>query len=135
MGHVGVAVVAARLARIPEQMEVVVRDQLGVGFLGEAAGAAEVVGVRVGDDDGVYVGHLEPGSLQAFLDRAPRRGTGHADVDDGEAVVVEQAVHVHVPQAGHGDGQLHLEDAVAEVGNFLARRDLLALPVRLRHPG
>ena len=133
MGHVGVAVIAARRVRIPEQVKVVVRDELRVGLRGQASGAAEVVGVGVRDDDGVHVGHLEPRVLEPFLHRFPRGRAGHAHVDDGEAAVVEQAVHVHMAKPGHGDGQLHLQYARAHVDDVFARGGLLALCIGLRH--
>ena len=42
----------------------------------DPAGAAEVVGMRVRDDDGVDVADLEAGGLQALLQRLPRAGPG-----------------------------------------------------------
>ena len=110
------------------------RDQLGVCLTGDATGAAEVVGVRMRDDDGVDVAQLEPGGLQPGLERLPGLRTGEPGVDDGEAALVDEAVRVHVAEAGHPDRQLHAEDAGGDFDDFLARR-LLLLLLRLRRPG
>ena len=71
---------------------------------------------------GVDVVDLEAGVLEALLHGLPRGRAGHADVDDGEAAIVEEAVHVHVAQARHRDRQLHPDDAVAQVGDRLRSR-------------
>ena len=55
----------------------------------DPARAAEVVGVRVGDDDGVDVLHAVAGGRQPRLQRLPALRTGEAGVDDREAAVVE----------------------------------------------
>ena len=110
------------------------RDQLGARLTGDPTGAAEVVGVRVGDDDGVDVAQLEPGGLQPGLERLPGLRTGETGIDDGEAALVEEAVRVHVAEAGHPDRELHAQDAWRDLDDLLARR-LLLLLLRLRGPG
>ena len=101
---------------------------------GDATGAAEVVGVRVRDDDGVDVAQLEAGALEPRLERLPGLRTGEPGVDDGEAALVHKAVGVDVAEAGHPDRELHAQDAGGDLDDVLARR-LLLLLLRLRRPG
>ena len=58
-------------------------------LLGEAHCAAEVIGVRMGDDDGMDVLGRHAGLLQAVLERLPGAGARHARVDHGAAVGVK----------------------------------------------
>ena len=58
--------------------ERVVRDELGARLARDAPGAAEVIGVRVGDDDGVHVLQPVAGGLKPLLQRLPRLRTGQA---------------------------------------------------------
>ena len=63
-------------------------------------GAAEVVGVRVRDDRRCGCrASLNPAVLQPLFSAFHDCGPGQPGVDDGEAAVVEQAVHVHVARA------------------------------------
>ena len=74
-------------------------DHLGAVGVAHAARPAEVVGVRVGDDDGVDVLGLVARSLQPVDEGAPRLRAGHARVDDGDAALVLEEVAVHVAEA------------------------------------
>ena len=114
-----------------ERGERVVRDQLRARLLRDAARAAEVVGVRVRDDDGVHVLELVARGLEPLLQRLPRLRTGQAGVDHGEPAVVDEAVHVHVTEAGHPDRQLHAQHARRDLGDLFRRRLLLLA----RRPG
>ena len=70
---------------------------------------------------------VKPGGLEPRLERLPRLRTGQAGVDDGEAAVVEEAVHVHVPEARHPDRQLHPDHARRDLGDLVGRGLLLLL--------
>ena len=54
-------------------------------------------------------------------------GPGQARVDDGEASVVDEAVHVHVAEAGHPDRQLHPQHTGRDLGDLLGGRFLFLL--------
>ena len=120
----GQRAVRARALHRPRR-ERVVRDQLGAGLACDAARAAEVVGMRVGDHHGVDV--LEPvaGGLQPLLQRLPRLRARQARIDHGEPAVVDEAVHVHVTETRHPDRQLHAQHAGRDLGDLFRRRLLL----------
>jgi len=99
------------------------------GFTRHAARASEVIRMRVGHDDGVDVFHAVTGRLQPLLQRLPRLRTGQSRIDDGEAAVVDQAVHVDVAQTRHPDRELHAQYAGCDLGD-LFRRGLLFLSQR-----
>ena len=103
------------------EAEAAVGDHRGAGCLGEARRAAEVIGVRVRDDHGVYVAGLEPGLPQAILDRAPGAGARKPGVDDGGALRVEDRVAVHVPESGHADRELHAQDVRRDFADLRTR--------------
>jgi hypothetical protein len=124
----------ARLAVERPSRERTVRDQLGARLAGDAPGTAEVIGMRMRDDDGVDVTQLEAGGLQPGLERLPRLRAREPGVDDSEAALVEEAVRIHVAETGHPDRQLHAQDAGGDFDDLLARR-LLLLLLRLRRPG
>ena len=125
---------ACALAVERPRRERTVRDELGARLLRDAPGAAEVVGMRVRDDDGVDVRSLKPADFSRVLSAFHDCGPGQPGVDDGEAAVVEEAVRVHVAEAGHPDRQLHAQDAGRDLDDLLGRR-LLLLLLRLRRPG
>ena len=99
--------------------ERVMRDDLRVRFAREAARTTEVVGVRVRDDHRVDVFDLVAGGLEPRLQRLPRLRTGKSGIDDGNALVVDEAVHVHVTEAGHPDRKLHPKHAGRDFADFL----------------
>ena len=99
------------------ETEGLVRDELGSRFLTDPARAAEVVGMRVRDDDGVHVTQPEARALQPVLERLPGLGTREPGIDHGQTAVVEQPVHVHVPETGHPDGELHTDDPGRDLGD------------------
>jgi hypothetical protein len=118
-----------RRRRGPE-MEVPVRDDLRTRLLGEAHGTAEVVGMGVGDDDGVDVLHREARLAQPVLDGLPGARPGEARIDDRGAFGVEQRVAVHVAEPGQVDGELHSQHIRGDFGDLLRCRFLL---LSLRH--
>ena len=102
--------------------------------LRDAAGAAEVVGVRVRDDDGVDVAELEAGGLQprasAPSTTAARGGRGRRRRGRGR----RGGRTCSRGRARHPDRQLHPHDAGRDLDDLLGRR-LLLLLLRLRRPG
>ena len=52
----------------------------------------------------------DPASFSRLLQRAPRLRTGQAGAMRATPSPVDQAVHVHVAEAGHPDRQLHPQD-------------------------
>jgi len=112
--------------------EAPVRDDARARLLREARRAAEVIGVRVRDDDGVDVAHLQAGACEPLLELAPAGLAGQPRIHDRGAALVEERVAVHVAEAGHADRELHPQHAGCDLGHLLARRFLLLLR-RLRH--
>ncbi len=102
------------------------RDELGAGFARDAPRATEMVGVRVGHDDGVHVLQAEVGGREPMLQRLPGLRARETGIDDGETAVVDQAVHVDVAESRHPDRQLHAQHARRDLGD-LGRRGLLFL--------
>ena len=63
---------------------------------------------------------LEPGLLQSMPDRLPGMGPRQPRIDHGGAVVVDERVHVDVPQSGHPDRKLHAKDVLRDLADLLA---------------
>ena len=105
------------------------------GLVAQDPGAAEVVRVAVGHDDGVHVLHRIAGPPQAVDQRVPRRLARQARIDHGDPAVVTQGVGVDVPEAGQRDGQLHPEDVGGDLDHVLGGRLLFlsGRPVLRRH--
>ena len=103
------------------------RDHLRTSFLREAHGTAEVVGVRVRDEDRVDVLHAELGLLQAILERGEAAGARQAGVDQRAAVVVDERIAVDVAEAGEPDRKLHPEHVLGDLRDLGARLLLLLL--------
>ena len=82
-------------------------NHLGSGLLGEASGAAEVVGMRVGDEHGVDVFDGKSRALQPVLDRPPGARAGEARIHHGGSLAIEDRVAIHVTQSRHTDRKLH----------------------------
>lgn len=61
--RMGMADVVAILSRRPAEVERAMRDDLGARFLVNSHSATEMIGVGVGDEDGVNVTRLEAGLL------------------------------------------------------------------------
>ena len=93
-------------------------DHLGAVGVAHAPGAAEVVGVGVGDDDRVDVLGLVAGPLQPVDERPPRLRARHAGIDDGDAALVLEEVAVHVAEARQHDRQLRAQDAGRHLGDL-----------------
>ena len=85
---------------------------------GEGVGAAEVVDVGVGDDDGVHVARLVAGVGQARGERLrrsrDRAGRGRRWRRRGR----REGVAVHVPEAGQRHRQLHPQHARGDLGDL-----------------
>ena len=107
-------------------------DDARAVLLVQADGTAEVIGVRVRDEDRVNVARLEVGLLEALLDRVPRVLTREARIDHGDAVAVDECVHVDVAEAGEPNGQLHAQDVLRDLRDLL-RRFFLFLSLRSCH--
>jgi hypothetical protein len=114
---------------VGSEVKAVMRHDLRAGFLDEAHGAAEVVGMGVGHDDRVDVLHLETRLAQALLHDAPGGGAGEARVDDRGAFGVQDRVAVHVAEPGKVDGELHPEHVRGHL-DHLGARGLLLLSLR-----
>ena len=102
-------------------------DDVGAGLVADPAGAAEVVGVAVGDDDGVHPAQRDAGARPAarssvFSVRRP----GSPGSTMADAALVLEHVAVDVAEAGHVDRQLGPQHARGDLGD-LARRPLLLL--------
>ena len=110
------------------------RDDAGTGRLGQQAGGAEVVGVRVGDEHGVDPRHRDAGRLEAGAEGVPAGLARQTGVDEGDAVAVLQEVGVHVAEAGQVDGQLQAQDAGRHLRDLVGG-GLLLLLGDLRRPG
>ena len=93
-----------------------------------------MVGMGVGDEDGVDVAGGEAGLLQAVGDRVPGPGVGETRIDDGDAVLVDHGVHVDVAQPGNPDRELHAQDVLRDLADLVACVFLL-LAFRLLHDG
>ena len=102
----GGILVSREIGPVEHRAERLVRDDVGAGFVAESHGAAEVVGVRVGDDDRVDVVDGEPGAPEAVDEVVPRFRAREAGIDDGDAPFVLQHVAVHVAEPRHVDRQL-----------------------------
>ncbi len=118
--------VTGEVGPVEHRAERLVRDDVGAGFVAESHGAAEVVGVRVGDDDRVDVVDGEAGAPETVDEMVPRLGAGEAGIDDGDAPLVLQHVAVHVAEPRHVDGQLGPHDSGGDLAD-LGRRLLLLL--------
>ena len=73
-------------------------------------GTPEMIGVGMGNEDGVDMTGLEASLLQAMQDRIPGGGSGESRVDQCGAVVIDQRVHVHMAQSGNADRELHAKN-------------------------
>ena len=128
VGRPGVVEVdRVRHFRVPPGAEALVGEQLRAVLGLEPAGQAEVVGVRVGHDDGVHLGHGHVGLGQPVEQRAPRDIARQPGVDDGHPPLVFQRVAVRVAETGEVDGQLHPQDAGHDLDDVGAGPLLLLL--------
>ena len=123
--RVGAQVVRRRLdvpvARLEgAERESAVRDHLRPRLAREARGAPEVVGVRVGDHDGVDVGRLQAGPGEPLAQRLPGAGSGQAGIDHGRSAVVEQRVAVDVPESREPNRELHPQHAGSQLAHLVA---------------
>ena len=109
--QIGVALLAAGAA----VMESTVGHDPGARFFGDLDGASEMVGMRVGDEDRMDMPRLETGLLQAMLDRVPGILARKSRVDDRDALVVDERVHVDVAQAGDPNWELHAKDVLRDL--------------------
>ena len=93
----------------------------------QPGGAAEVVGVAVGDHHGVDPRQRHVGPRQPVEQAVPRLRSGQPGVDDGEAALVLERVAVDVTESGEHDRQLHPQDAGCDLGDLLGGGLLLLL--------
>ena len=62
------------------------------------------------------------GNRPQFIKAAPLSvALREAGIDDRETAVIEQAVHVHVPEPGHPDRELHADHVRSHLGDFFGR--------------
>ena len=101
----------ADVGGIPPRAERRRRDDLRPRLLPHPSRCTEVVDVRVRDHDRVHVLQLEAGELEPLHQQLPRLRSGHARIDDGEALLVFEGVAIHVAEPWHPQRQLHAEDA------------------------
>ena len=134
VGHGGELGGLLVLRRVEPGPEAAVRHDAGAVLLAEPPGAAEVVGVRVGDDDRVDVRRLVVRLLQPLHQGPPGLRAREPRVDDGDAALVLQEVAVHVAEAGQEDRQLRPEDVRGHLGDLGGGR-LLFLAARARGRG
>ena len=117
-----VGLIRARVvARSPEQAKAGVRHEIGVGLGSEATGAPVVIGMRVGDEDGVYVAHLQPRSTKTRAERPPRVRARKPCVEHGDAAVIDECVRVHVAEPGQRDRELHAQHSGPDFGDRCVR--------------
>ncbi len=111
-------------------------EDLRTRFLAELVGAAEVVGVRMGDDRGVDPPQRDTGGVESHHQRRPRLGPGKAGVDERETVAVFEGVGVDVAESGHGDRQLHPENPGRHLDHLFGGGFLFLLRIDgFGHPG
>ena len=130
----GGILVSGEIGPVEHRAERLVRDDVGAGFVAQSHGTAEVVGVRVGDDDRVDVVDGEPGAPEAVDEVVPRFRAGEAGIDDGDAPFVLQHVAVHVAEPRHVDRQLRPQHSGGDLGD-LGRRLFLLLSRLARRVG
>ena len=116
------------------EMEGTVGDDLGARFFVDAHGAAEMIRMRMGDEDRMDMAGSETGLFQALRDRIPGLDARESGIDDGDAVLVDHGVHIDVAQTGNPDGQLHAQDVLRDLADLRAGVFLL-LAFRLLHEG
>ena len=102
-------------------------DDIGAGFVAQAVGPTEVVGVGMGDNNGVHIGHPEPGPIEPIDQVPPGLSAGKPRVDDGHPALVFQQVAVHVAETRHRNRQLRAQHARCHFGHLVAGRFLLLL--------
>ena len=108
------------LAWIEPRAEAAMRDHLGAVGVAHPTRAAEVVGVRVGDDHRVHVLGLVARPLEPVDEGSPRLWPGHPRVDDRHAPLVLEEVAVHVAEAREHDRELRPQDAGRDLGDLRA---------------
>ncbi len=104
-------------------------DDVGARLVPEPHRTAVVVGMRMGDDDRVHVGHQIAGPAEAVDERSLGLVTRKTGIDHRRAVLVLQQTAVHMAETRHGDRQLTTQNPVRHLGD-LGRRILLLLLVR-----
>ena len=120
------------LRRRPAEMEGPMGDDLGAGLLRDLHGAPEMIGMRMRDEDRVDMTRLEIRLLQAVLDRVPRARAREPRVDHGNAIAIDEGVHVDVSQARDPDRKLHAKDVLRDLADLFLGVFLL-LSFRLAH--
>ena len=106
------------VTRRAAKMKCTVGDDLCAAFLVNADRTAEMIRMRMRDEDRVDMSWLEPRLLQAMQDRFPRRVSRKAGIDDGSTVLVDERVHVDMAEAGHGDRELHAKNVIRNLADL-----------------
>lgn len=120
VGAVNVLARMALLVRGAAEMEGAVGHDLRAALLVDLYGTPEMIGMGVGDEDGVDVSWLEAGLFQAIHDRLPGRGSRKAGINHRRAVLVDQRVHVDMAEPGNRDRELHAQDILRDLADLFA---------------
>ena len=103
------------------------RHDVGARLPPHPARTAEVVGMRVRDDDGVDPPQRDACARQPARQHLERVRPGEPGIDDRDAPLVLEDVAVDVPESRHVDGQLASEDPRRDLGDLVARPLLFLL--------
>ncbi len=120
MGTMDVFVPMLSMRGGPAEMESAMCDDLGATFLLDLYGAAEMIRMRMCNEDGVNMPWLEARLFESMADGSPGRRSRQARVDDGRTVLVDQRVHVHMAEARNLNRQLHAKNILRDLGDFFA---------------
>ena len=98
MGVVGVVAIVHRAVVVATYgSKGPVGDDRRAGLQRDSLGVAEVIGMRMGDEDRMDELHVEAGVLHAREERLPRRLAGQAGVDQRHpTVIVNDGVTIHM---------------------------------------
>ena len=112
-----VYLVVVGLGKVEQRAKRLVRDDVGISLVMQSHRCPEVVGVRVGDHDGVDIFDLETRTAETIDQMAPRVIAGQSRVDHGDATLVLEHVTVHVSEARHADRELRAQDSGRNLGH------------------
>ena len=120
IGTMDVSVSMLSMCGRPAEMKGTMGDDLGATFLVDLYGAAKMIWMGMRNEDGVNMSWLESRLFQAMADGIPGRSSRKTRVDDGCTVLVDQRVHVHMPETRNLNGQLHAKNILRHLGDFFA---------------